>query len=189
MIEMLWQNRNNFIWNNEKEEALRLGWIASHRWQEWLLAQHHQDREVIPPNSQQWTPPPVGWLKCNVDAGFNRNKGTSNRGWCIRDNMGHFVKTGVAWDVGTLSVLEVEALALKEAIQGTVDLHLDHVVFASDSQQVVQAIHSNVTGSSEFNFIIQSIKLLLLDFPNFEVEFVKRQANMVAHCLTKAANS
>ncbi|XP_058762486.1 uncharacterized protein LOC131635871 [Vicia villosa] len=129
--------------------------------------------------------PPPGWIKCNVDAGFNRNQGTTNRGWCIRDDYGNFVNAGVAWDVGSSSILEAEALALKEAIQGALALHLDHVVFASDSQQVVQAIHSNSIRGSEFSFIIHSIKLLLLNFPNFEVEFVKRQENMVAHCLTK----
>lgn len=54
---------------------------------------------------------------------------------------------------------------------------------------MVHAIHSNIIGGSEFNFIIRSIKFLLLDFPNFEVEFFKRQTNMIAHCLTKSANS
>lgn len=66
------------------------------------------------------TPPSLGWLKCNVDASFNRNFGTWNRGWCVRDNSGNFFLAGVAWDVGNLSILETEALALKEAIQGVV---------------------------------------------------------------------
>ncbi|XP_058765928.1 uncharacterized protein LOC131639449 [Vicia villosa] len=122
MIETLWQNRNNFIWNNKKEEASKLGWLAFHRWQDWFLAQNFQDREA-----------------------------------------------GVAWDVGTLSVLEAEAMALKEAIQGALAFNLDHIVFASDSQKVVQAIQSNIVGSSEFSYIIRSIKRLLIDFPNFEL--------------------
>lgn len=44
-------------------------------------------------------------------------------------------------------------------------------------------------GNSEFTFIINYIKLLLLDVSNFEVKFAKRQANMVAHTLAKASNS
>ncbi|XP_058746458.1 uncharacterized protein LOC131619373 [Vicia villosa] len=122
MVEILWHNRNEFIWNNEKEEASRLGWLAFHKWQEWWLAQNSQDDEMIPLHIHQWIPSPP----------------------------------------------EAEALALKEAIQGALVLHLDHVVFASDSQQVVQAIHSNSIGGSEFSFIIRFIKLLLLYSPNFE---------------------
>ncbi|XP_058774306.1 uncharacterized protein LOC131648576 [Vicia villosa] len=139
MIELLWHNRNDFIWNNEKEEVSRLG--------------------------------------------------TTNRGWCIRDNLGNFVKASVAWDVGSFYILEAEALALKEAIQSALTLHIDIVIFEGDSLQVVQAIHSNTIGGSEFTFIIRSIKSLLCNFTNFEVKFIKRQANMVVHCLTKAANS
>ncbi|XP_058784793.1 uncharacterized protein LOC131659652 [Vicia villosa] len=48
MIEMLWQNRNDFIWNNEKEEASRLWWLAFHKWQEWFLAQNSQVNEAAP---------------------------------------------------------------------------------------------------------------------------------------------
>ncbi|XP_058726730.1 uncharacterized protein LOC131598114 [Vicia villosa] len=151
MVDTLWHNRNEFIWNNEKEEALRLGWLAFHKWQEWWLAQNSQDGETTPLHTHQWLPPPPGWFKCNVDADFNRNCGTTNRGWCIRDDLGNFITAGVAWDVGSSSTLEAEALALKEAIQGALALHLDHVVFSSDSQQVVQAIHSNSIGGSEFS--------------------------------------
>ncbi|XP_058784642.1 uncharacterized protein LOC131659471 [Vicia villosa] len=64
-----------------------------------------------------WSPPPSGLFKCNVDEGFNRQLGTTNRGWCLRDDHGDFVVAGTAWDGGTLSILEAEALALKEAIQ------------------------------------------------------------------------
>ncbi|XP_058755068.1 uncharacterized protein LOC131628221 [Vicia villosa] len=48
MIETLWHNRNNFIWNNEKEEASRLGWLAFHRWQDWYMAQNSPDSEAAP---------------------------------------------------------------------------------------------------------------------------------------------
>jgi hypothetical protein len=37
--------------------------------------------------------------------------------------------------------------------------------------------------------IIISIRQLLHDFPNFKVKFIRRQANLVAHILVRAANS
>ncbi|XP_058739284.1 uncharacterized protein LOC131611208 [Vicia villosa] len=107
----------------------------------------------------------------------------------IRDELGNFIGAGVAWDPGNLSVLEAEVLALKEAIQGVIPLNIDRVIFESDSLQVVQAFHSVTVGFSEFYTIIRDIQFLLQNFPNFEVKFVKRQANMVAHSLPKTANS
>ncbi|XP_058726534.1 uncharacterized protein LOC131597891 [Vicia villosa] len=189
MLEGLWKNRNDFVWHNEKEDASKLGWLAFHKWQDWFMAQNIREPQLVNKDLASWNPPPLGSFTCNVDAAFNKRVGTTNRGWCIRNDHGSFVAAGTAWDGSILSVLEAEALALKEAIQSVIMLHNAPTIFESDSQQVVQALSSNTSGSSEFILIINSIKSLLLDFPNFEVKFIKRQANMVAHTLDKAANS
>ncbi|XP_058776491.1 uncharacterized protein LOC131650796 [Vicia villosa] len=123
------------------------------------MAQNIREPQLDNGEVVTWNPPPFGSFKCT------------------------------AWDSSTFSVLEAEALALKEAIQSVIMLHNAPTIFESDSQQVVQALSSNTPGSSGFISIINSIKSLLLDFPNFEVKFIKRQANMVAHTLAKAANS
>jgi hypothetical protein len=52
---------------------------------------------------------------------------------------------------------------------------------------VVEAIDSNPRGRSELCSIIASIKTLLQCNPNFEITFTKRQANMAAHHLARAA--
>ncbi|XP_058767237.1 uncharacterized protein LOC131640887 [Vicia villosa] len=57
MIELLWHNRNDFIWNNEKEEVSRLGWLAFHKWQEWWLAQNPQDGEPSLSYTLSWISP------------------------------------------------------------------------------------------------------------------------------------
>ncbi|XP_058783839.1 uncharacterized protein LOC131658576 [Vicia villosa] len=177
------------VWNNEKEEASRLGWLAFHRWQEWFNIQQVLSNNNNLHHALTWSPLEEDWVKCNVDAGFNSLLGTTNRGWCIRGAGGSFIHAGVAWDSRNLSILEAEAMALKEAIQDSIALHLDRIIFESDSLNVVTTLHSNASGRSEFHHVIHSIRLLLSSFHNFEVKFVKRQANMVAHSLVKTANS
>ncbi|GAU18799.1 hypothetical protein TSUD_80880 [Trifolium subterraneum] len=44
-------------------------------------------------------------------------------------------------------------------------------------------------GNSEFLSIVHDIRSLMSSFINFEVKFVRRQANLVAHTLARAANS
>lgn len=122
ILEGIWKNRNDFIWNNEKEEVTKMGWLAYHRWQEWFTVQNNSDDHTVSPHVQIWEPPPPGWLKCNMDAGFNKIGRTSNRGWCIRDNSGNFLMAGMTWDVGEYNVLEGEALALKDAIKIAINM-------------------------------------------------------------------
>ncbi|XP_058741552.1 uncharacterized protein LOC131613929 [Vicia villosa] len=159
MLEGLWKNRNDFVWHNEKEDASKLGWLAFHKWQEWFLAQNPRETQIDNGELAHWSPPSSGCFK-----------------WS-------------AWDSCTFFVLEAEALALKEAIQASSTFHNTPLIFESDSQHVVKALSSSSKGSSEFITIINYIKLLLLNFPNIKVKFIKRQANMVAYTLAKAANS
>jgi hypothetical protein len=53
----------------------------------------------------------------------------------------------------------------------------------------VDAIHQFRGGVSEFSFIVSNIINILSCNQNFMVKFVKRQANMVAHTLARAAIS
>jgi hypothetical protein len=52
---------------------------------------------------------------------------------------------------------------------------------------VVDAIRHSRGGNSEFSLLIYHTVNLLLCNPNFMVEFIKRQANMIAHSLARAA--
>jgi ribonuclease HI len=88
-----------------------------------------------------------------------------------------------------LNTLEGEAIAIKEAMSELMQRGLSCVIFESDSKIVVDAISSRHVGISEFSVLISDIKSLLEANPNFEVKFVKRQANMVAHSLARAAYS
>ncbi|XP_058774459.1 uncharacterized protein LOC131648725 [Vicia villosa] len=143
MLEGFWKNRNDFVWHNEKEDASKLGWLAFHKWQDWFMAQNIRASQLDNGEVASWYPPPSGSFKCNVDAAFNKRVGTTNRGWCMRNDHGNFVAAGTAWDSSNFSVLEAEALALKEAIHSVIMFHNAPTIFESDSQQVVQALSSN----------------------------------------------
>ncbi|XP_058747062.1 uncharacterized protein LOC131620054 [Vicia villosa] len=134
VLENLWKSRNNIVWNNNRKDLARIGIQAYYNWFDCFNV---QDVHVLNIDSQfplVWTPPAVGWLKCNVDAGFNNHYQTMNRAWCLRDNLGRFIVAGVAWDKGITSPIEVEALALKEAIHIAITMNLNNLIFESDSQ-------------------------------------------------------
>jgi len=88
-----------------------------------------------------------------------------------------------------MTVLEGEALALLKALHFADANRWDRVVFESDSSTLVQALSSSGHGDSEFYVIVSSIIYQFFLHSNFEVKFVRRQANMVAHSLATAACS
>jgi len=88
-----------------------------------------------------------------------------------------------------MTVLEGEAVALLEALHFADANRWDRVVFESDSSTLVQALSSPGHGDSEFYDIVSSISYQLSLHSNFKVKFVRRQTNMVAHTLDRAACS
>ncbi|XP_058764823.1 uncharacterized protein LOC131638285 [Vicia villosa] len=172
MLEVLWKRRNDVVWKDSREDAIRIGLQAYYNWYDWFEARKEPSECNTNNVSAVWSLPMVHQVTCNVDAGFNNVRGTTNRGWCFRDHLGRFIRAGISWDVGLLSVFEAEAIALKEAIQHPISSQFSHVVFESDCQVVVNSVQAKHVGSSEFSFIIRSIQDMLCLFLNFELEML-----------------
>jgi hypothetical protein len=79
-------------------------------------------------------------------------------------------------------------LAYSLLLLGVHELNLGPVNFELDSNKVVDRFHASTHDATEFDDIITHCKSLFSQFyNNSRVEFVKRQANEVAHSLAKAA--
>jgi ribonuclease HI len=96
---------------------------------------------------------------------------------------------GTYWNEGKCSIIEGESIASFKAMEEMQHRGITHVIFQTDSKSVVDAIHKLSVGNSEFSSLICNINNILLSNPNFVVKFIKRQANMVAHTLDRAAIS
>jgi ribonuclease HI len=107
----------------------------------------------------------------------------------LRDSNGDFKLAGTNIVNTPFSVVEGEAMALVEAMKEVIQRGLQYVVFESDSKIVVDAISSRQSGVSEFSLLISFIQSLLTMHNYFEVKYVRRQANKVAHHLARAAFS
>jgi hypothetical protein len=66
---VLWNNRNNKVWNDVAEPGRILGFKAKQIYEEWKAVQHlqNQDQQSVQQHHQHtWQVPPHGWLTCNV---------------------------------------------------------------------------------------------------------------------------
>jgi ribonuclease HI len=198
LLWFAWQNRNNKVWNNDSLHARQIGDHAARFWCEWaatrgLLHDHEQPLSSAAAPAEQhattWQQPPLGYLKCNVDASFYNLAGSTGWGWILRDSNGDFKLAGTNIVNTPFSVVEGEAMALAEAMKEMLQRGLSYVVFESDSKIVVDAISSRQSCVSEFSLLISYIQSILSLHNYFEVKYVRRQANKVAHHLARAAFS
>jgi ribonuclease HI len=192
MVWVLWSNRNSMVWEDKSEQGRTLGYKAHQLWYEWAAVQQFQQATARSEQQQRiikWEKPMLGWYKCNVDAAFHQNLNKTSTGWCLRDHRGCFVMAETTWIDGSCSIVEGESIALLEALKVLSQRGYSHVIFETDSKSVVDAIHHIRGGVSEFSSLVSNINNFLSCNQNFMVKFVKRQANMVAHTLARAAIS
>jgi len=140
-------------------------------------------------NNSIWEKLRETWLKCNVDVTFHECNHLTSFACCVRDSHGKFILAQTKWQRANMTVLEGEAVALLDAIHFANVNRWNRIVFESDSATLVQALSSPGHGDSEFYAIVSSIIFQLSLHSNFEVRFVRRQANMVAHTLASASCS
>jgi DNA-binding helix-hairpin-helix protein with protein kinase domain len=105
-------------------------------WDDWIVVNGQVVTTTSAPAQQhaahaieQWQPPRQGYLKCNVNASFSTTVDATSSGWCIRDNQGRFLLAGSNVIHGRLTVIEGEALAMKEAIGEVIQRGFTCVIF------------------------------------------------------------
>jgi ribonuclease HI len=192
LLSVIWSNRNNMVWNEDSEQGQMLGFKARQLWDDWHSVQLIHQGSTSSSQQQHiitWEKPLAGWYKCNVDAAFHKEINKTSTGWVLRDHFGRFIAAATTWIDGSCSIVEGESIALLEALKVMDQRGYSHVIFESDSKSVVDAIHHFRGGNSEFSLLVSNIINFLACNQNFLVKFVRRQANMAAHTLARAAIS
>ncbi|GAU28141.1 hypothetical protein TSUD_295800 [Trifolium subterraneum] len=80
---------------------------------------------------------------------------------CFCDNSGHFMAGMTQWQQTVISSVEGEAWALLLAMEEARHRGLDRVQFESDSKVLIEAIHMQRIGNSEFLSIVHDILSLM----------------------------
>lgn len=122
----------------------------------------------------------AGFVSCCLDASFMRGSGI---GWgvCI---------VVLLWQLELFLLRRGKHVVCFKLSSGRMtSLGYDRVVFELDCKSVVDNIHSPGADISELGSIIQECSGIISSFPNFNVKFIRRQANSAAHCLARVALS
>ncbi|XVF51873.1 hypothetical protein PTKIN_Ptkin04bG0219100 [Pterospermum kingtungense] len=191
LLWSLWHHRNVVLWSNKLGTAISIVYAAKDLLCQWLAAKQFgisesrldQFHDEIP----VWNGPPSSFMKCNVDAASFASEGKTGFGMLVRDERGHFIAGRTCWFNSKLSSREAEALGLYQAISWCLARGYGRVVFELDAKLVVTAMQSTVLDLSEFGTIILNCKSIFNQGEAFSLNFVKRQANKVAHALARSS--
>nr|GMD12674.1 uncharacterized protein LOC109155154 [Ipomoea batatas] len=182
----LWTARNHKLWNNQTSNAKQIVEESTAFLDAWKKV--HASVPVIPTdkNTAHWEKPPLGVLKLNVDAAFNKDSNCMGMGFILRNHEGAFVAAkNIKW-YGIYHSKEAEAIGVREALKWLKIMELDTVIIESDALLVTQGING-VCGVSSFDLILEDIRKLAKGFSCISFVFVKRSANSAAHLLARKA--
>ncbi|RHN55891.1 putative RNA-directed DNA polymerase [Medicago truncatula] len=185
----LWKSRNSKLWEATDTTPISIVTRAKDVINEWSCMQREKAPIHHANSVHSWIKPPIGTIKCNVDAAAFNNNSIMGYGMCFRDYTGTFLLGKSDFHHSSATVLEAESLALLDAIKLAISNEMHVVLFETDSKILADALTNNSSPTNEFGDLVTQCRSLLLDKPDFAVSYVRRQANSVAHSIARASLS
>ncbi|KAK2407645.1 Ribonuclease H superfamily protein [Trifolium repens] len=188
----LWHKRNVQLWEGKIETSDQVLARAQGVLQAWQQAQEVCNRSPSTRAQVQqvtWYPPPVNYVKCNIDAAIFSPEKKTSMGACVRNEDGQFITAMSVHTSAVMTPAEAEAWALQQGIMWMAMLGYRNVIFELDCKTVVDDIDSSKDNHSEYGLLIEDCKSMLSPHSNYVVAFTRRQANGSAHALARAALS
>ncbi|KAE8782424.1 hypothetical protein D1007_44087 [Hordeum vulgare] len=135
-----------------------------------------------------WSKPPHGYVKPNVDAGFDHDLLRGSIGAIIRDQKGQFLaaandKIDICYDSNT-----AEALAVRLGLNLARTIGCSKIVVNSNNLEIVEDLKKGYS-SSTASAIIDDCFFLGSEFKHVLYDHCGRDSNQVAHELAKLAKS
>lgn len=184
VIWALW-NRRNYI--RLAKEAISLG-QAQDRIKEFSVQQ--PSTPLAKSNAAaSWQPPARSWYKVNFDGALFEKDQCAGISVVIRNDQG-LVMASLSQRIPLpFTVIEVEALAARRAVEFAADIGLDRVIVEGDSQVLIDSIKSNRHSLAQFGHIVRDVQYMASQFFNeFSFSHACRLGNTVAHSLARRAS-
>jgi ribonuclease HI len=183
----VWSERNA-IWHGEGGRSVQ----QSVR---WATETTFDLREAGRPKIQKpvvergrWKPPDSGFIKINVDAGYNADQKNGSVGVVVRNHEGMLLRATALWFAHAASALILEAEAVRAGIRLAIDMGIQRVIIETDALEVVNLWKEKGTGRSIITSICQEVRELSGFLASFELNHVKRHANEAAHICSHRAS-
>ena len=134
-----------------------------------------------------WSPPEAQRCKKNYDTASFVEDNKAGLGIVIRNSDGHTLVSLTQQIPLPATVIEIEALAARRAMELALELSLDNIVMEGDNESLFKALKSRDRSLAQHDHLIKDILFLSSFFSTFNVSWVPRQCNKLAHSLAHKA--
>ena len=87
------------------------------------------------------------------------------------------------------SVIKVEVLATRKALELTVELGFDNIILEGDSEILIKSLAKCGKSLAHYGHLIAGIHVLMARFSSPSLSHVRRHCNRLAHALARRASS
>ena len=138
-------------------------------------------------SSSQWQPPPSSVYKINFDDALFIKEQRASIGVAIRNEHGLIMVSSSQQIPLPGTVVEVEALAARKALELAFDYDLDRVILEGDYEILMKTLQTNSKSLAQFGKIAEDIRVYASMFKDISFSHVSRNCNSVAHSLARRA--
>lgn len=179
VIWAVWNHRNNLRMVTAKERNLEaLNFSAA--------PTAHRTRQT-PTSIPAWSPPTSSWYKVNFDGATFDNENNAGFGVVIRNSEGVVMASLSQLVPLPSTVIEVEVLAARPAMELIIELGFDHVILEGYSEILIKALKNGGSELTQFGHLVNDIHFLASKISGFQFSHVHRQGNQIAHSLARRA--
>ncbi|XBI43096.1 hypothetical protein VPH35_107913 [Triticum aestivum] len=174
----IWSSRNKYTHEEVKYQRGRSMVLVKELIQALYIPSNAVDGRS--PAKEKWKPPEEGWCKINTDAAVDVNGVSSTISLVARGHGGELMLARGCKLSGVTDPYCAELLGVREAVRLALEKGWTRVTIETDCKTIIDeymATECRSTGSP----IISEIKSYLQHFQGLRFNYVRREANEVAH--------
>jgi ribonuclease HI len=134
---------------------------------------------------EHWLPPQPGWFKANSDGAFSKVHSHRGGGVIVRDHHGAHIACACHFFPRVDDPESAELLACRRAVLLAKEVGATKMVLETDCAGAVSKLNNRELDRLAHGPLVEDIKLLLREFDESLVTYVRRSCNGVAHRLAK----
>ncbi|KAA3462946.1 non-ltr retroelement reverse transcriptase [Gossypium australe] len=178
----LWFTSNKLIHEGRKFSIQDiLCFIQKYAWE--LKLNGANNSLSLPTTTVFWHPPPLGVIKLNFDASFNKDSNSSIAAVIARNDKGLVMGACVYRYVDIVDAFVAEARACERALLFAIDMGFRKIILEGDSLTTIKKVGSNLEDRSVIRPITVNIRKLQKLVEDISYRFIPRRGNRAAHCL------
>ena len=87
------------------------------------------------------------------------------------------------------SVIEVEVLAARKALELTIELGFDNITLEGDFEVLIKSLEKGDNSLAHYDHLLADIHVLMARFSSLHIFHVRRNCNSLEHALARCASS